>query len=60
LAVKGCDLIIANDVSVAAGTFGADDTQVWLVSPNGVEPWPRLSKADMAARLAGLLAERLA
>ena len=59
LAKKGCDLIVANDVSEASGVFGGDKNIVHLVSANGVEDWPQLSKAEVAKRLmahiAGLL-----
>lgn len=59
LAKKGCDLIVANDVSEASGVFGGDKNIVHLVSANGVEDWPQLSKAEVANRLmahiAGLL-----
>ena len=54
---KGCDLIIANDVS--EGVFGAEKNAVHLVSSKGVESWPELSKAEVARRIlqvcAGLL-----
>ena len=54
---KGCDLIIANDVS--HGVFGTNKNAVHLVSNSGVETWPELSKAEVAQRimahLAGLL-----
>ena len=54
---KGCDLIIANDVS--SGVFGADKNLVHVVSAQGVESWPQLSKAEVARRIletcAGLL-----
>lgn len=59
LARKGCDLIVANDVSAAAGVFGGDANEVHLVGPDGVESWPRLDKSDVAARLVARLAERL-
>jgi len=49
---KGCDWIVANDVSQAAGTFGGEHNTVTLVTADGAEDWPRLSKADVAARLA--------
>ena len=59
LVKKGCDLIIANDVSENSGVFGGDKNIVHLVSAKGVEDWPQLSKADVAQRLmthiAGLL-----
>lgn len=59
LARKGCDLIVANDVSPASGTFGSDDNHVHLVSAAGVEAWPPLSKVLVARRLAAHLVELL-
>jgi phosphopantothenoylcysteine decarboxylase/phosphopantothenate--cysteine ligase len=59
LAAKNCDLIVANDVSAGSGTFGGESNQVWLVDQRGVEAWPSLSKIEIAAKLARLLAERL-
>jgi phosphopantothenoylcysteine decarboxylase/phosphopantothenate--cysteine ligase len=50
-AKKGCDWILANDVSAAAGTFGGDRNTVHLVTESGVEDWPPLSKHDVAERL---------
>ena len=58
LARKGCDLIVANDVG--AGVFGADSNEVHLVSREGVESWPRLDKAEVAARLVSRLCEKFA
>jgi phosphopantothenoylcysteine decarboxylase / phosphopantothenate---cysteine ligase len=59
LAKKGCDLIVANDVSPEAGVFGGDRNTVHLVSPAGIESWPAMSKGDVArklmAKLAGML-----
>jgi len=52
LARKGCDWILANDVSPETGTFGGDDNTIHLVSTDGVEDWPRMSKSDVAERLA--------
>ena len=54
LTKKGCDLIIANDVS--HGVFGTNRNTVHLVSKNGVETWPELSKAEVASRLMAHLA----
>ena len=54
---KGCDWIVANDVSPAAGTFGGDANRVHLIRGDGVEDWPRLAKEDVARRLAGRIAE---
>ena len=51
LSRKGCDWIVANDVSPATGTFGGSDNTVHLVTGKGVEDWPPMSKTDVAARL---------
>ena len=53
---KGCDWIVANDVSPAAGTFGGESNTVHLISAAGVEDWPTLAKGDVALRLAGRIA----
>ncbi len=53
---KGCDWILANDVSAAAGTFGGERNTVHLISGAGVEDWPTLAKGDVASRLAGRIA----
>ena len=55
-AKKGCDWILANDVSAASGVFGGDSNRVHLVSAHGVEDWPRLSKSEVASRLAERIA----
>ena len=54
---KGCDWILANDVSASAGTFGGDANTVHLVDAAGVEHWPPLSKRDLADRLARRIAD---
>ncbi len=59
LAAKGCDVIVANDVSAGTGTFGGDANRVWLVEKNQITEWPPLSKQEVAARLAQAIAERL-
>jgi phosphopantothenoylcysteine decarboxylase/phosphopantothenate--cysteine ligase len=51
LARKGCDLIVANDVSADSGVMGGDRNTVHLVSAAGVETWPTLSKEEVARRL---------
>jgi phosphopantothenoylcysteine decarboxylase/phosphopantothenate--cysteine ligase len=56
---KGCDLIIANDVSASSGVFGGDRNTVHLVSKSGVEDWPAMSKQDVADRLMAKLAAML-
>ena len=53
---KGCDWIVANDVSPAAGTFGGERNTVHLISASGVEDWPTLAKGEVAMRLAGRIA----
>ncbi len=55
---KGCDWIVANDVS--GDVMGGDANAVHLVTSRGVEDWPRMPKADVAARLAQRIAEELA
>ena len=59
LSRKGCDWIVANDVSVA-GTLGGDDNAVAIVSAGGVERWERMAKVEVAHRLARRIAEALA
>ena len=49
---KGCDWIVANDVNASTGIMGGPENQVVLVTETGVEQWPRMSKADVARRLA--------
>lgn len=55
-ASKGADWILANDVS--AGVFGADENEVLLITEDGVEPWPCMSKQAVAAKLADAIAAR--
>jgi phosphopantothenoylcysteine decarboxylase/phosphopantothenate--cysteine ligase len=62
LARKGCDLIVANDVSEAAGVMGGDENTMVLVNADGETTWPKLDK-EAAARLlvshlASILAQR--
>jgi phosphopantothenoylcysteine decarboxylase / phosphopantothenate---cysteine ligase len=59
LGKKGCDWIVANDVSIA-GTMGGDLNAVAIVTAQGVERWERAPKAEVARRLAGRIAEALA
>ena len=53
---KGCDWIVANDVSAASGVMGGDDNAVHLISEAGVEDWPRMSKQAVAEALAERIA----
>lgn len=61
LARKGCDWIVANDVSAASGVpggvMGADQNVVAIVSAGGVDRWPALAKTDVAKRLARRIAD---
>ena len=60
LTAKGCDWIVANDVSMEQGTFGGVYNAVKLVRADAeVEAWPKLSKAEVATRLAVRIAEHL-
>jgi phosphopantothenoylcysteine decarboxylase / phosphopantothenate---cysteine ligase len=59
LTKKGADFIVANDVSTQTGTFGGDENTVTIVSHSGVTAWPKLTKIEVAERLAALIAERL-
>ncbi len=56
---KGCDWIVANDVSPETGTFGGDRNTVHLITPDGVEDWPEASKQAIGERLAERLATAL-
>lgn len=53
---KGCDWIVANDVSPATGIMGGAENAVTLITAAGAEDWPRMGK-DAVARL---LAQRIA
>jgi phosphopantothenoylcysteine decarboxylase / phosphopantothenate---cysteine ligase len=57
--VKGCDWIIANDVSAASQTFGGDDNTVHVIDAGGTEDWPPMSKREVAERLARRIADFL-
>jgi phosphopantothenoylcysteine decarboxylase/phosphopantothenate--cysteine ligase len=56
---KGCDWIVANDVSPETGIMGGSENAVHLISDDGVEDWPRMPKDQVAARLAARLAQAL-
>jgi phosphopantothenoylcysteine decarboxylase / phosphopantothenate---cysteine ligase len=59
LAAKGCDLIVANDVSAASGVLGGDRNKVHIVSARGVEIWPSMTKQEVARKLMDMLARSL-
>jgi phosphopantothenoylcysteine decarboxylase / phosphopantothenate---cysteine ligase len=60
LARKGCDWIVANDVSPQTGIMGGDRNTVHLVTADGVDSWPPQSKKDVAAGLVARIAAALA
>jgi phosphopantothenoylcysteine decarboxylase/phosphopantothenate--cysteine ligase len=57
---KSLDLVVANDVTAEGSRFGGDSNQVTLVSADGAEVLPLLSKREVARRLVAKIAERLA
>jgi phosphopantothenoylcysteine decarboxylase/phosphopantothenate--cysteine ligase len=56
---KGCDWIVANDVSPETGIMGGQENQVILVTDDGTEAWPRMSKNETARELAKRIAVTL-
>ncbi len=56
LNAKGCDWIVANDVSPESGVMGGDRNAVHLVSARGVESWPSQSKDEVARHLVDRIA----
>ena len=60
LARKGCDWILANDVSAESGVMGGDLNSIHLVSPDGVESWPTQTKDEVAHMLIERIATTIA
>ena len=56
---KGCDWIVANDVSAASGIMGGAENAVTLITADGTESWPRMTKVAVARALAGRIAVAL-
>jgi phosphopantothenoylcysteine decarboxylase/phosphopantothenate--cysteine ligase len=56
---KGCDWIVANDVSPETEIMGGSENQVILVTEQGADQWPRLSKGEVAAKLAERIADEI-
>ena len=54
---KGCDWIVANDVSPGTGIMGGVENSVILVTEDGTEEWPRLPKQEVAIRLVERIAQ---
>lgn len=59
LAKKGCDVIVANDVSADKGVMGGEKNTVHLVTAAGVDSWPELDKREVARRLMADFASRI-
>ena len=57
---KGCDWIVANDVSPGTGIMGGTENAVTLISASGTESWPRMTKDAVAQKLALRIADVLA
>lgn len=60
IARKGCDWIVANDVSPATGIMGGERNAVHIITPTDVDSWPEAAKADVATLLAERIAHALA
>jgi phosphopantothenoylcysteine decarboxylase / phosphopantothenate---cysteine ligase len=60
LDAKGCDMIVANDVSPSTGIMGGDTNTIHIVTRSGVDSWPTLDKDEVARRLIARLARELA
>lgn len=56
---KGCDWIVANDVSPHTGIMGGDKNTVHLITADGVESWPELAKSEVGTRLVARIARTL-
>jgi len=56
---KGCDWIVANDVSPGTGIFGGERNRVHLITSASVEDWPTLDKREVARRLVAYITETL-
>ena len=48
---KGCDWIVANDVSPATGIMGGAENAVTVIDAAGADAWPRMSKAEVSQKL---------
>ncbi|MDB4211540.1 bifunctional phosphopantothenoylcysteine decarboxylase/phosphopantothenate--cysteine ligase CoaBC [Ascidiaceihabitans sp.] len=57
---KGCDWIVANDVSPETGIMGGSENDVAIISQAGVDEWPRMSKDMVSRKLAQRIAEAIA
>ena len=56
---KGCDWIVANDVSPASGVMGGDRNTVHIISADGAESWPLMTKDEVADALVKRIADAI-
>ena len=56
---KGCDWIVINDVRPETGIMGGDQNDITLITADGTEDWPRMSKIDVGQKLAARIAAAL-
>ena len=56
---KGCDWIVANDVSPTTGIMGGEKNSVHLITANTTESWPELEKAEVGRRLVARISDAL-
>jgi phosphopantothenoylcysteine decarboxylase/phosphopantothenate--cysteine ligase len=56
---KGCDWIVANDVSPETGIMGGNENQIILVTDTGTDQWPRVSKDAVATKLAERVTDKI-
>lgn len=59
LSKKGCDIIVANDVSPGTDVMGGEENTVHVVRSTGVESWPKATKTEVAQRLVALCSTEL-
>lgn len=56
---KGCDWIVANDVSPATGIMGGSENAVTVISDTGADTWPRMGKDQVAQKLAACIVQAI-
>ena len=54
---KACDWIIANDISTGSTNMGGENNTVHLITSNGAENWPRMTKVEIANKIAEKISE---
>lgn len=56
---KGCDWLLANDVSAGTGTFGGESNSIIFIDDQGHDTWPRMSKQEVGVTLTDRIASAL-